>query len=453
MLKVLRYFVLLLACCIYKTQSGDSYLKAAYYDIKPYIFNNSKGELDGIYPMIMEQTIIHCLNETHNRSRVVDFKSLKFNSREEFRVKLDNLSQSNQTKQYEDYIWFPLTFYNITEQLTKNHKKEFRIYNIINVKNLAVIVARDRISLITKVAAGLQTCSLIFFITFQMAVFFGILLWLLERNSEGGFPKSYIKGITAGLWWSFSIGFNDTVPKTTIGRLMAAIWVAMIVMVTSIMTASITNSVTGGLSFSINGHKVAFLEDSWELHMVQRDYSVTPIQAKSYEDVINLVRKRKAFAAVMDENVAAWYKDTILDDKQANPLRIVEKLPVNVFIDDLAPKKISSELESIFDCMLKNKIDVYERSISTYYRFLPVENLYLDSIMYLVKNNKFVQGLLATVCAFLLIGLILALYTRHKLIRQNMREAVEAITKSDEKNEGPAELMESIVLKNQPTNV
>lgn len=463
--KSLKSYVLFCSMYIIAGQNESarsSYIDAVYYEIMPYIFTNDKGELDGIYPMIISQAARHCLNDSDQKT-LVNFVH-KFENREEFDLAIqsnDSDIRSNggggEGQNFQDAIWFPIMFKGISVNLNQTGVKNtgYRLLNLITVKHLAVIVSRDKISLITKVASGLKSCNLIFFITFQMAVFFGVLLWLLERNSDSSFPKTYIQGISTGLWWSFSLGYNDTVPKTHAGRLVATTWVAMIVLVASIMTASITNSVTGGLNFSIHGRDIAFLENSWELDMVTEDYGVKPVLAKSYGEVIDKLREGKAFAAVIDKNVASWYKDRILNDSRSNPLRIVELLPVKMFVDARIPKNITQRTAEIFECMNKNDHDVYHRSTSMFHRSVPIETLHLDSIEYLVRTNVFVQVILSTVCVFLFIGFILAVYTKNEEIRDNMRETVEVITKrqpQEELERKPTLKRFGLIIRNKESN-
>lgn len=403
--------------------NNDSYINVLYYEVKPYIFTNSKGKLDGIFPMIMSQACRLCMDETYNK-QLVKFVH-KFESQAEF---AQAFQQSNGTgyKEFENVAWFPVLFKDIEidiENLIKQKDERSRL-TTVTATQLAVIIARDEISLINKVATGLDSCKMIFFITLQMAVFFGILLWLFERRLDNDdFPKSYIKGISAGLWWSFTLGYNDKMPRSTGGQIVAMCWVFVIVLVASIMTAGITSSVTENLNFSKHNRTVVFVKNSWEESFITNDFHVKHIAVESYDEVISNVRTGKAYAGIMNADIASWKKDDILDDTNPKPLRITQLLPVETFVDTRMPRNLSEEVKNILRCMTKYKEDIFDRSIKSYKKIVTTEVLYLDTIPYLIKNNVFVHVLLSIVCVFLIVGFALAMYTRKMEIENNIKRA------------------------------
>ena len=62
-------------------------------------------------------------------------------------------------------------------------------------------------------------------------VFFGHLIWLIERKDEsaGGFSRGYFSGVGQGIWWalvtSSTVGYGDIVPKLGRGRALACVMI------------------------------------------------------------------------------------------------------------------------------------------------------------------------------------------------------------------------------------
>ena len=77
----------------------------------------------------------------------------------------------------------------------------------------------------------------------------GTLVWVFEnrRNSEM-FGGGHLKGLGHGIWWAAvtmtTVGYGDKAPKTPGGRIVAAIWMFVSILLISSFTATITTSLT-----------------------------------------------------------------------------------------------------------------------------------------------------------------------------------------------------------------
>ena len=85
------------------------------------------------------------------------------------------------------------------------------------------------------------------------------IVWFCERkdNSEE-FPRSYLKGIWEGIWWSTvtctTVGYGDKTPKGKMGRIFGLIWIITGLFIFASFTATITSSLTiKQMQGSING--------------------------------------------------------------------------------------------------------------------------------------------------------------------------------------------------------
>jgi len=87
--------------------------------------------------------------------------------------------------------------------------------------------------------------GLIFLITI-----FGLLVWMAERKINQSEYHRKIKGLGDGLWWAAvtmtTVGYGDKAPRTTIGRLLAIIWMFTSIILVSLFTASTSSILTSG---------------------------------------------------------------------------------------------------------------------------------------------------------------------------------------------------------------
>ncbi|MDJ0904062.1 MAG: transporter substrate-binding domain-containing protein [Xenococcus sp. MO_188.B8] len=75
----------------------------------------------------------------------------------------------------------------------------------------------------------------------------GNLLWLAERNHNGEqFSKSYAEGIREGMWCALTtfstVGYGDRFPVTSLGRLVAGVWMILSLVVVTSLTAGIATT-------------------------------------------------------------------------------------------------------------------------------------------------------------------------------------------------------------------
>ncbi len=88
----------------------------------------------------------------------------------------------------------------------------------------------------------------IVFLLLSILLFFGTLLWLLERKYNKYQFRPGIMGLLDGLWWAAvtmtTVGYGDKAPKTGAGRTIAIIWMFTAVIIISSFTATIASTLT-----------------------------------------------------------------------------------------------------------------------------------------------------------------------------------------------------------------
>jgi ABC-type amino acid transport substrate-binding protein len=76
------------------------------------------------------------------------------------------------------------------------------------------------------------------------------LVWIAERRRNPHFGGKRHAGFGSSLWWSVvtlsTVGYGDKVPATVAGRLVAAGWMLLSLVLTTILTATIVSAITVG---------------------------------------------------------------------------------------------------------------------------------------------------------------------------------------------------------------
>jgi ABC-type amino acid transport substrate-binding protein len=77
-----------------------------------------------------------------------------------------------------------------------------------------------------------------------LLIIVGHLVWLFERRHNPEFPKDYLHGIWAGIWYAgvtvTTVGYGDKTPKSIPGRLIGLVWMFAGLFVIANFTAGVT---------------------------------------------------------------------------------------------------------------------------------------------------------------------------------------------------------------------
>lgn len=83
---------------------------------------------------------------------------------------------------------------------------------------------------------------------FAILLFFGHLIWLIERRggSQGGFCPDYLRGVGQGVWWtlvtSSTVGYGDIVPRRGRGRALAGVIIIVGITWFGLFISAMTNT-------------------------------------------------------------------------------------------------------------------------------------------------------------------------------------------------------------------
>lgn len=422
----MKFLVIIIFSCLYVVViEGEALLETLYWQVKPFIFNNSEGKIDGIIPRIFEEGQYYCYqNRTENETLIAYVEGIE--TRKKFydllRSDLDYGDGRLKNVNPNTAVWGPDFSFSTARNKSFEKRRNLKSFRLMKSSEMAVIVPRYMISLPNKILRGILSCQQIILLTLVLAIMFGILIWMTERINNEEFAKPFMRGMGTGIWWSLvsmtTVGYGDVVPRSLIGRMIAMVWVFIGVMIACVMTATTTEIVTGVDDLNVYGKTVSVLENSIEAKVSSEDFRAIIKPEESYEKVLESVRKGNVFAAMINADIAAWLQEEIQDDSRKTPLRIVQKLPANLYINVLISLNISREAKNIFKCMYTQSDEVYDRSVERFRRYCHTETLYLDSFGDLFRENIVVQILLGAIVVLVVLGFIFEYFTKKSTHRK-----------------------------------
>lgn len=422
-------FMLLFVTVLASNQSID----VLYWEIKPYIFRNENGDMDGLFPKIFKATENLCANGTRVFKYVKQFPDrhsfLNLIKKPAIKEQISSYGESElKNVTLQNSFWVPFYADNIilNSLFTKAPLIKFAFSTC---SSLAVVMSQRKISLPAKIWQGITSCRSIIIYSSLICIIFGIIIWASEMLYGGDFGKSFITGAGQGVWWSFvtmtSVGYGDLVPRSVIGRTISGVWTLFGVAMICVMTATITDNISGTSSLDIYGKKVAVLSDSPEAQVAKDDYQADIITADSLDAVFDLIRKDKADAALINMHIASWYQDDIRNHKQ--PLHVVytinKAVPISVLFG------LSETVTSLLNCSTFFGKEIFTEAENSIVRYCKTTTIYRGSIEEFFKESIYMQVLLGLTIFLVVAGCI---YETIRIILFKKNFVSNAESKTDE---------------------
>lgn len=128
----------------------------------------------------------------------------------------------------------------------------------------------------------------------------GHLIWLVERkNPESDFASEYVRGVWDGVWWAAvtvtTVGYGDTSPKTSGGRVVAMIAMLGSLLLVGAFVSEVTSALQSGRATTVvatvddlDGRPVAVVENSsYQTYLTDEGAETVglPSQAEVFEAV------------------------------------------------------------------------------------------------------------------------------------------------------------------------
>ena len=162
-------------------------------------------------------------------------------------------------------------------------------------------------------------------LTFALLIVMGVAMWLAERPMRPHGHESVVDTLRDGIYWAVvtTVGYGDKTPKTTVGRVIAIVWMLASVALVSILSTSIVSRMTadrvvGGLRLAeadLAGKRLAAVAHSSgaeyldERHLRYAPFddlaaALTALDRKQVDAVVNSI-------GALQYLIATRFKDTI----------------------------------------------------------------------------------------------------------------------------------------------
>lgn len=169
--------------------------------------------------------------------------------------------------------------------------------------------------LVPYLEAALIFCALLIGVLFVV----GNIVWIVERRENPEhFPPTWLRGVGSGMWLAIvtltGVGYGDTVPRTGLGRLVAAIWMILCMLFVSTLTASIASwlthyNLTHGVVKSpdqLVGMRVAVVQGTAPADMARR-YGAQRSLCKNLDDAMTMLLSGSVKAVVAHRTALLYY--------------------------------------------------------------------------------------------------------------------------------------------------
>ena len=366
-------------------------LQMVYWTIKPFFFrsqdNNSTSDLHGLIPALFRIAALKCLPDL--KTDFVDYK-VNLVSRRRFEAAFRNYTHhahgqgllKDITKPHA-VIWGPEN----SVKAKSGHKhiiqRNLTVQPVLTSERLVIVQPRHNIEKQTKFIRGIWNCRMGILFGVMFAFSFGLAIWMVERSKNSAFKN--LTGPGSGLYFSFvtmsTVGYGDIVPVTFIGRAMTVVWMFLSMLLAAVITATLTDTLSGTKGLEIEGKDVAVIRESYEENIIGNDYSANPIPYDSYEEVIEGLRNGEVFAAAIPYEIASWMQSKIRDPHEKVPLSFVYTLPGKVNFNIYFAQNPFPKSNEVFECIFSDfKAVIFETTLAEFHRNIILQTDYHSSL-------------------------------------------------------------------------
>ncbi|XP_065643222.1 uncharacterized protein LOC136074965 [Hydra vulgaris] len=370
-----------------------------FWPIKPFIFYESDGNLDGILPFMYKRlqelccpsidlVQYHLINKTFDQNDF--YKSLK--------------KKSYANKELENYtgkngIWFPILIKpdeNILK--SRNVKEGFFIYS----PNVGVIVNKKKITVSRKILESIKKSIPIASFAMGFIFLFSLLVWLVESLQNNGFSKFFIQGFGTSLWWSIvtfsTVGYGDIAPKSFFGRAFSVLWMIIGIILVSGLTGMFSSIITTNSFLSIQNEEIAVLNNSIEFVIAQKNFNVTAKRVYyTYDEVFRDVNENKVDYGVINIDVLLNteykkdYSNVVLVQLLDALSPIVIVFGIETYLMSFAYPSTSLQNDDVLNCIRKLNIKEMLKNIQEIYVKIPIIDTEVQQKFSDIWNESYVK--------------------------------------------------------------
>ena len=405
-------------------------LELIYYPLMPFVTESYETRVsNGIIRLLFNRAGMACLEEPQYNLLAM---RVNLGTREKLNEVVANYSGQpagqgllKDVKNKDMTVWGPFNVHPDLQLLNHYLQRSLKTIPILTSDKLAVIMQRSAIIIHSKLWNGVVNSKNILFFSTLFSVVVGTLFWFSERNANPNFKKP--TGMGTAIYWSVvtmsTVGYGDVTPVTFIGRLLSLIWMVVGLMFASILTATLSDSVTGVAGLQIEDQPVAVLNNSFEHYTVKNDYDADVKAYRSYSETIEALRRGEVYAAVLPYEVAAWMQNDITHEVPGvTPLHIVYTLKGMVkFTMDVTENPLLSSRanEEFFECLERDS--VIKMAIDLHSRNVFLESLYYGDLFTLSNSTIYsvMIGLFFAVIGFGIVLTFVDVYKMRKVQNKN----------------------------------
>ncbi|XP_012558192.2 uncharacterized protein LOC105845232 isoform X1 [Hydra vulgaris] len=371
-----------------------------FWPIKPFIFYESDGNLDGILPFMYKRlqelccpsidlVQYHLINKTFDQNKF--YKSLE--------------KEKNANKELQNYtgkngIWFPILI-KADENILKsrNVKQGFFIYS----PNIGVIVNKNKITVSRKILEAIKKSLPIASHAIGFILLFSLLVWLVESLKNNDFSKFFIQGFGTSLWWSFvtfaTVGYGDIVPKSFLGRAFSVLWMITGIILVSGLTGMFSSIITTNSFLSIQNEEIAVLNNSIELVIAQKNFNVTAKRVYyTYNDVFSDVNDNKVDYGVINIDVLLNmeykkdYSNVVLVQLLDALSPIVIVFGIETYLMSFAYPSTLLQNDDVLNCIRKLNIKEILKNIQEIYGKIPIIDTEVQQNFSDIWNESYIKN-------------------------------------------------------------
>lgn len=149
----------------------------------------------------------------------------------------------------------------------------------------------------------------------------GGLIWLAERKANPDEFPGGVAGLGNGMWFAIvtmtTVGYGDRSPKTTVGRLLSAIWMLFATISFSTLTAGIATALTFATLTNteisqpsqLRAHNVAVVEGTTGDQAVD-EFGAIKVSRDTFQEAVSALVEDEAEAVVFDYPALRYYLRT-----------------------------------------------------------------------------------------------------------------------------------------------
>ena len=380
---------------------SEQTIHVLYAEVKPFIFKNERGEVDGIIPKQIDTILKRCIpkSETYNVTFVSKFSITELNSIlfEKNKTIEDIFSKVNQSEHAAsvrglDKLNLLICPYFTGYKEIRNQNSIFKNpadVTLVQTNQIAILMRREHIHVTNKLLHGLKY-NIFFILTngiFTASI--AIILTFCDNyhNFLNGIPWSQFLSY---FWFLVvtctTVGYGDMVPITRLGKIIATMWMMVCITTMCSFTAAVSSQVLGESEISLANKRIAVLQRSYEADTISKIYPNSDIIGEeSYQKVIDRVIDKDVIAGFLNADYAAW----IQDELREKHVHVVQLLDYDVSVNGIIEHNKFTAL--IYKCMQKQKRHIMEPPVLFFRKDCKIENTYHDHSLSVLKGKWYVS--------------------------------------------------------------